>query len=608
MFLRLKSAYNLLTVLVAAVAMAISSCDSSTDPLVDPLPIDGETTYMTIRLLDANTSSRAGVSYENGMADEHRINDARFFFFDENGSYLLEAGIWNGGEDNGDHGSTGNNVEFKGNCVVVLKGMTREYYPRYMLTVINAPTFRPESTLPLTAQSLAAQSINTIGNADGDKDYFVMSTSSYYGTNINHDNKYYYANLLSEANFHRQPEQDANGNFVIPEGVSVVDIYVERLAAKYQVDMTALANDKLQIDGRTLYKINASIAGSINVDGNGTTAGTDVYVELLGWDVNATANKTHLAKQLLPKWQTTDPFDNWNSNDKYRCYWCASALYDKAYDDADYNYANWNSLSKKINATAADPTEVRYAYSNENTAMPSLIADTDNKLLNTRVTSVVVKARVCDDQGRGMDMVRHNGLLFTKTAYLQYLLNSINLGAGLLDVWYRDGDRYRQIDASYLTLAKTDNGGTAEVRAVPAYTASTLPETTYYKRAYVNDQYIYTPYTDGAAMLAALTELIDNGQRQWDAEAFTGGAMYYNIPIRHMVELPASGQPLLEGNYGVVRNHWYKIEISKLSNIGHGIFDPEEQIIPDDPEPEYYYLAAQINILSWKIVDQIIDL
>ena len=31
-------------------------------------------------------------------------------------------------------------------------------------------------------------------------------------------------------------------------------------------------------------------------------------------------------------------------------------------------------------------------------------------------------------------------------------------------------------------------------------------------------------------------------------------------------------------------------------------------IVPDEPEDPYYYLGARINILSWRLVDQNVDL
>ena len=88
--------------------------------------------------------------------------------------------------------------------------------------------------------------------------------------------------------------------------------------------------------------------------------------------------------------------------------------------------------------------------------------------------------------------------------------------------------------------------------------------------------------------------------------------MYYAIPIEHLLKRASSGTDIVEGNYGVVRNHWYTVTVDKILRLGTGVFQPGEGgelIIPSTkPEDPTYYLGARINILSWKIVHQNVDL
>ena len=66
---------------------------------------------------------------------------------------------------------------------------------------------------------------------------------------------------------------------------------------------------------------------------------------------------------------------------------------------------------------------------------------------------------------------------------------------------------------------------------------------------------------------------------------------------------------IVEGNYGVIRNHWYVLTVNKLVRLGTGVFDLEEVIVtPVEPEDPTYYMGARINILSWKIVTQKVEL
>ena len=93
------------------------------------------------------------------------------------------------------------------------------------------------------------------------------------------------------------------------------------------------------------------------------------------------------------------------------------------------------------------------------------------------------------------------------------------------------------------------------------------------------------------------------------ANRYTEGKMYYAIPIEHYGKAKDSTPEanLLEGNYGVVRNNFYKVSIGTIKSLGHGIDDVDEPIVPGDRKKPYY-LAAKINILSWQVATQTADL
>lgn len=645
---------------LAALVMFASCSNDDPTPAPDPVPGDGTRAFMTIRLQDASEfSSRATTNggYENAVAEENAVNDARFFFFDENGVFVSEASVWNGGNWNPAPGVPGQNIEFKGNTVIVLENLTSNTYPKYMLTVLNAPDFNPESTIEATAASIQMQSLNKIG----DKNYFVMSTSSYWGEKSNKDDKYYYANKLEGGNFLLQPVDKEPTVDDITDATKVVDVYVERLASKVQLDMTKLENETSTYtdeNGKTYttYKVSASVAGNPNDEGDINEGATDVYVAILGWDINATAKNTYLSKQLKEGWKTTDPFTGWANANDYRCFWASSWVYNQEVGTDNLNYKGWSVLGKKINGTADDDLNVRYAYCNENTNTPDKIMSA-GKVDPSKVTSVLVKAVACDKNGNALDLVRHNGILYNKADYLQYVLNSIDMGKGNLNVYYLDKIiktrtftagvpdvdaenkpvyntkyQYKQIDKSFAKLDRVGN----KIAVYSAYTAETLPsntvttetwdgtsadalvktETTEESDAYYTKSgETYTAYADKQAVVTYITSALSTKQATMTAEAFTGGAMYYTIPIEHLAASLADAEVTDEGYYGVVRNHWYRLTINTLVNIGHGVFNPGDgsDEDPGDPiipvvEPDRYYLAAKINILSWKIVSQNVPL
>ena len=81
------------------------------------------------------------------------------------------------------------------------------------------------------------------------------------------------------------------------------------------------------------------------------------------------------------------------------------------------------------------------------------------------------------------------------------------------------------------------------------------------------------------------------------------GKTYYYIPIRHIGTTETK-----QAYYGVVRNHFYQITISDTQGFGTPVVKEDETIIPTKPEYDDTYLAAKINVLSWRVVKQGADL
>ena len=83
-----------------------------------------------------------------------------------------------------------------------------------------------------------------------------------------------------------------------------------------------------------------------------------------------------------------------------------------------------------------------------------------------------------------------------------------------------------------------------------------------------------------------------------EALLYEGGKTYYFTDIKH-----------LGNTYGVVRNHIYDINIKSITGLGTPVVSGNPVIVtPEVPEDNATYVAAQINILSWKIVTNEVDL
>ena len=572
---------KLLGLLVCTALCACSNDESGIIPNDTPNVFTGDKAYIKVRLADAGTLTRAqGGDFEYGT-NEQSIKNASFYFYDADGVFVTQGDVWTDGSASTT--TPAGNIEFASNNIVVLKGLDKKSYPRYMVTVLNKPTgFVHGKTLD------EMQTVLTDNNAEGiyypattdnvTTNYFTMSTTSYTETN----REKHFVTEVNEGNISLEPMTDASAI------ANTVTVYVERLAAK----VTLKVSDNLPKDANGRYPIKVTVAGENNSAGSGDIASEDLYVELLGWKLNATAKKSFMVKNIDAAWMDNDLGFTWNRPTDRRSHWGKSFNYgfsgypeNAAGVPANSEYLNYVDLENGLTALE-NP-----AYCAENTNTNTIV--TAN--FPTGVTSILLKAKVCDANGNALDLVRYNGLLFKQDSFLEYVLNVLQT-RNQLDVWYANGTdeegnaRYTQIGKEYVKLEHVGDGK-VKVVFTNEHGTSLYAE----DGSNCSDQTI-TALNDDLASASA------------DAIAYNGGLMYYNIPVEHLNNGDvAENGTIPEAKYGVVRNHHYVVTIDKLEKIGRGIFDGNEKIVPGD-DPDAYYVGAKINILSWKIISQNVEL
>lgn len=579
-------------------AMMLSGCsndDSEIEPVISPSVFTGDEAYITVRLSDAGSPSRAtseDPGYEYGNNDEHAVQNAYFYFYDANGVFVAEGSAWNN-DGTSSSVTPAENIEFKSGNVVVLKGLTKKNYPKYMVTVLNRPSNFAygntldlmEKALSLTDDDLKDETINNGGIKDVSGN-FVMSTTSFGGqTNAEGGAMKYFVTEVKESNFRSEPiDHDANST-------NYVTVYVERLAAKVTLN-TGSTLASTTINGKTYYEIKATVAGGDN-NNKDDMAAEKLYVELLGWKLNATAKNSYIVKNLNEDW-TNLGFD-WNKSSDFRSFWGKSFNYGQDGYPADASQA---SACKHLDYFDLDSDLVALgnsAYCAENTNTSEIVT----KNFPSAVTSILVKARICDSKGNPLDLVRFNGVLFKQSSFLQYVLNGMQ-AKGQLNAWVETSasgstdKTYIQIGADNVELKPKSDGKVIVV----------LKEgVTLYTRSGSEGNYTFEQITD----LSTFNKNLET--ESGDAIGYNGGLMYYNIPIEHLNNSSVDEDGTIpEAKYGVVRNHHYNVTINKLEKIGKGIYDPNEVIVPGKDDKDTYYVGAIINILSWKIVTQSVDL
>ncbi len=725
------------------VLAGFAACTSDDVVISDSTGITSDTAeaYLTvnIRYADEGGGTRAqdGGLKDAPLASEYAVNDAYFYFYDEDGLFVSRAEVWDGGatvtpEDD--------NIQFKSNTVVVLKGLTGKGFPRYMVTVLNEPSgfengyggefHEPAGTLGELQEKLAYGTVgaytsdlsfNANAGIQDANDNFVMSTTSFVGPDA--DNRggigdYYFTTRLNDADFYEEP---------VDENVTTaVDVYVERLAAKVSATYDNTNATQIQIgEDEYIYAYavedKVSIAGEANENDNVRDEADEyegdetIYIALDGWKLNATARQSYIVKNINTAWDYTwgggDTTYGWNDTANSRSYWGMAYLWDKEGDtqfadgdidqhngyavspragqneyptvgeegiqagnyDADElnsetwlnSYVKYTSLKEgTLNSFTADmPADAEawndYEYCAENTNTVGANGIVDN-IHSSAITSALIKATAYTyDEATGyytnQTLFRYNGMLFTEAAFLAKMEEDVTeaIDNALTDDFYYEGGSIDYGDISFNDLYYTDDLGdeiSFSQDRYPSwfetngYTLTKLIQAddfswtatgdgikvTYNDTGYQEgdwlwwyhyesgiDTYVYTLIREAnegdqiAKAIADINQYLDENTNVAEIPAYVDGKMYYSVPIEHLNNVTSyvdeAGETVEEiqpGNYGVVRNHWYNLSINGVTNIGKGITDDDEVIVPEPEDPTYYYVQATINILSWKQVNQ----
>ena len=88
------------------------------------------------------------------------------------------------------------------------------------------------------------------------------------------------------------------------------------------------------------------------------------------------------------------------------------------------------------------------------------------------------------------------------------------------------------------------------------------------------------------------------------AKIWKSGMTYYYADIKHLANEEGK-----TGKYGVVRNHSYKVNIEGVKGWGTPVYNPNQNVEkPVKPTDKETYIAAKINVLSWRVVSHNVTL
>ncbi|MDE6380336.1 MAG: Mfa1 family fimbria major subunit [Muribaculaceae bacterium] len=89
-------------------------------------------------------------------------------------------------------------------------------------------------------------------------------------------------------------------------------------------------------------------------------------------------------------------------------------------------------------------------------------------------------------------------------------------------------------------------------------------------------------------------------------EIYKNGYAYFEVPIKHLwardkVGIGDKDFNAQLGQYGIVRNHCYNINVQGISGLGIGVDDPDAPVVPNVDNDDYV-VKTEIRVQRWRVV------
>ena len=561
----------------------------------NPIVAEGAGT-MNISLKYA-VGTRANGDYEDGTESESKVRDLTVYFFDKDEKYLGKGEAPKLTELPGD----GHNIERNVIAVEVPAEVVSSFYGNedpmteaYVVAVLNKGKFAPTLTKETSTYDdfnavISSMAITDITEADN----FLMTSSNYVDANgkeqalvkITKENVGVKSNSVS-----KEPEK--------------VEIAVERVAAKVKVL-------------------------------------TGANVEILGWGLNVTNNKFFPVKKfttgfldvLDTRYGDWEQKTTWSNLTDKRSHWAVDPNYTSGIVEMDgtsteFALLDYAGLIDAGKSAYCFENTFNEAMQNRNATTTAIIvakfnpAGTDNGMEGTWVNwkqqnfsdADFVNTVVADADGKDHNITKYYYRVVNPDAgedfgngyevgdYIYYPLGTANFefscGENSEDIMF--GEKVigkKNITAN--VVLKSDITG--DLYTLPAKTDD-------------NEEWEKSKVENARTAIAdAITAAIDAANNP--VTVYIGGYCYYEVPLRHfndseVAEFEGGGgayEPKHLGRYGIVRNNDYVLTVKAINTPGKPITGKP---IPTTEKDDYesYYIDVDIQVLSWNIRNQEVEL
>lgn len=565
--------FKLFPLACAALMMSACSSDDAGNEGGNP-GAAGDPQYLAVNIVNVGTTpTRADGDYVDGETYENAISKVRFYFFNGDGSpYLIKnpgvTGVtggetvnWLEASPNDDTSTSGtpSHVEKITQTVLVINGI-QNAAPAAIVAVVNpetveSATLKNNGTMRLSElrNTAVGQNFYKKDASTGAVSEFVMSNSVYVNTGEDVCASLVAGHVATSAESAK---------------AKPVDLYVERVVAK----VTANVDD-------TAFKLGDGTNWDATKYGTKTAVGkigdNEVYAVIDGWGLASENGKAEIEKKVDKTWSDGNlGFSPWTTSDYHRCFWEQSVAFDAGIGGNQPVNHKYSDLKAKMN-------DVLYTLPNTPTSKVTNLKDND---LTKLAVAATLKYKDADGNWHDADICRYNGVQFLGVDNLKKQV------ALTFSQYYTstDAHTYTQLSASDIDF-KDPDGTMQQYRVTPTLAADPAGTKKYYTKTTTGGTPTFTE-VQKSTVLAAIEAV--------KAEIRKGGKVYYYVPIKHL------GNPGEVAEYGIVRNHFYKITLSGIKGFGTPVYNPDQVVKPVVPTYEDTYLAARVQVLQWRVVNQ----
>lgn len=585
----MKNVKNLFGMAVMATALVGCSSNDNLNPNANDNAGKAGTAYakFTIQLptvsgtraVDPNT----GADFNGGTADEYAVKDAQLVIFKRaggsEGEYTWVENVkignlepWNDDKSQG--------VTRYANVTAQLKGVSLDNTGNeYFALIILNNAGESKVTLP-TSGTYSAWNEVAIANAAN----FLSTSNGFYMSN---------APLLnSGAPQTLVPIKGVYSTKAEAQNKPATTVYVERGMAKVSIASASFASKPVDATTSTIY--------------------SEDKVQITEWTLDVMNKSTYPVHTTTG---LTDKFAGIWSNDRFyagadpqRVYWGTDPNYSTTLSDVDACKGEFYLLDREGNTyngvtgstvTWADQTKPLYCLENtfdidnmkqgQTTRVVFKATYTPHNLTSTGVTTAADKT---------FFMIGNNPKIWTKKNLEQQIANKAK------ELLETTGTVTATISGDLLTggshLLKTGN--------------VTIKEGTVAK----NDDIDFAKLNTKLGL--DNTEKDVNGNPKVGIKTYENGVCYYIARIRHFNDAltpwssgketygtnNATNNASYLGRYGVLRNNWYDLEVTKFSAPGY----PDVPVVnPTDPDDEdTKFINVEVKILDWAKRSQQVEL